>query len=180
MHEGRGWRRTKTPRERSKVGAKVRTENEQNSPPSRTPTVTQIVCVHVVCACTHPPGFHKVLPPELSRAMVELGINQSGYQSRERAFMRPHPCHPKEKKKMPPRHSVVPPDQELLCKTHGMQRAIAGSGAGREPGTDRRAQPAGKRLRKSRRKARGETNGRGRRLSYLLRAGALAASSSAC
>lgn len=87
--EGRGCRRMKTTKERSKVGAKVRAGNNQNSPPaSPIPGVTptrepeQRVPAHTRCPS------HRVTP-EPSRAMAEFGINQSGHQKWGTGFHAP-------------------------------------------------------------------------------------------
>lgn len=97
-----------------------------------TPRVTPTIRVHVLCACTYPPAFHKVLPPRLSLAMAELGINQSGYQSRERAFMHPHACHPKEinKIKSPPTPQCYA-FQTKSCSAKSTACSVRSRGAGR-------------------------------------------------
>lgn len=135
--------------------------------------------------CPHtPPAPRTGSPPERSRAMAEFGINQSGHQKWGTGFHAP-PTPKKEKKKkipsMPPSPGAVPPARELLGRAgqRGRSGARSGGGARREPvmketeGSERRSQ-------RPRREGKGRQGRKGSGFSYLLRAGALAASSSAC
>lgn len=96
--EGRGCRRTKTTRERSKVGAKVRAGNNQNSPPCSPQPRSDTDHPSPSSVCPHTPACpsHRVTP-EPSRAMAEFGINQSGHQKWETGFHAP--LAPKKKNK---------------------------------------------------------------------------------
>lgn len=176
-YEGRGCKRTKTTRERSKVGAKVRAGNNQNPPPcfpqprndtdhrspSSVPAHTRLPLAQG-CPGTEP-GHGRVRNKSKWAPKVGNGLSCAP--------------HPKENKSIKSPRSPAAP---ALCLQPGScpaEPSAAGQRRRAEPAGAAHGRHGGKRAEKAA-AAEGREGREGKRLSYLLRAGALAASSSAC